>query len=236
MNCSTTGSMRWLVPLLAVLYLGGCTPSPDPAASKDTTTSERPTAASKEPTGTEASPSAAGTANPSSKPVPPAIRELETKLQPNATAAASKAAPPAPTLSAASEERLLGEARALADELALRLPEPDPSAALRLCAPTEVLEKVLNPGYRDILLGSLPAENQAVVERLSRSLTGKTWTHVFTPGKISIARDRGAFVPETAILDGGLLALDSGGVKIEVRLDQLVHSGGKWYVFRISAP
>ena len=242
-----------IVLVASVLLTGipGCTPSQAPAPtvpgpSPITTPAPAPEKPAAAPTQGK-DPAGKSTGEVPAKPLPPVLEELRRKLQPALSDAKSPAKAPEPTAAPSTahptrrfsnEEaaKLLPAAEELAAKLDAALRKGEVEAAVALCVAEKDMEKVLNPGYLEILAGNLLPQNKESLNAYAGTLKGKTSKSTFKVGEITEGPATGAFKPGLPIMSGAQLLEDVDGVRIEIRLEQLVHLDGEWKIFRVRSP
>ena len=243
-----------LVASLLLTGVPGCTPSQGPGPSVpgpslNTTPApapEKPAAAPAAAPAQGSDPASPSTGEAPAKPLPPVLEELRRKLQPAlsgakpAKAPEPKAAPSAtpPTRRFSNEEtaKLLPAAEELAAKLDAALRKGEIEAATALCVAEKDMERVLNPGYLEILAGNLLPQNKESLNAYAGTLKGKTSKSTFKAGEITEGPASGAFKPGLPIMSGAQLFEDVDGVRLEIHLEQLVHLDGEWKIFRVRSP
>lgn len=166
--------------------------------------------------------------------VPEAIRDLV------ATPRATPKSQPSPSTEAAAPvvsdlKSLQTQSEKIAVELVDALAKADLPRAEKLLLTADDLVVVLSPGLRDILRGTLPAENEATLRRLFDSLKGKELKYEWKPGEVVTGSDR-TFKEPFPIMRGGALHIIAEGVPIKVDINQLVYFRQSWRIFMLSTP
>jgi hypothetical protein len=234
------------------LLVFGCTPSTKEASEaaapqkQPSEPARAPTVASSQASGSQPSESRPGPAatpiEPAKKtdtkdgekrPIPDALKDLKEKLQPS-NLPSPPARPGARKLDPAEEKVLLEGAAALAKTFLLTLQKGDAQGALAMTFTKEQFEKLISPGYRDILEGSVLADNQARVKALAEKLKGKEIKETWKPGPITMTQPSNLFRSSLPLMSDGTLFAEVDGVSIQIKLDQLVLAETNWTIFRLS--
>jgi hypothetical protein len=225
-------SRTFWTPLTASLLLfTACTQSPERAnpSSEPGASTGTSSPSSSAPAGKPAAPTeeAAPPAPSKSAEAPRATKKVDDKAQPK----------PAPAPAAIPDEKqLIIEARELAARFVQTCGAGDAATAKKLAFSSDDFEAALQPGHRDILEGSITAQNTAIIDRLAALLAGKTLREELRPGTLSRTVGGGSFRNSPPLLSNSVLLIDVNGTPIEIVFDQLVYTGGTWKIFRLSAP
>lgn len=190
----------------------------------------QPPAAQPNPTSLPAK--TAGEKGDATKPIPDSLKALKEKLQPSNLPSQQPSAPAKKTEEV--DAKLLEGAERIAKSFVQALQKGDVEGATKLTFTKEQFEKLVSPGYREILEGNVLSENQTRINMLSEKLKGKEIKVTWKPG--SVTKPPNLFKESLPLMSNGTLALEMSGVAIEVLLDQMVYAENKWTIFRMSTP
>jgi hypothetical protein len=226
-----------LKPLRCFVFLGLLTALPGCAASsgQGSGPEKSPAAQAVSPGGAPqgaASPTAPAVSDSSTPPEaresPKAPAELKEKLQPGGKAAQAPVKP--------DESTLKAEAEVFVKRWLEALQKGDLKEAEKFAVSSDLLAKTMNPGYRDIIEGTVLSQNRLLMERLVSLLRGKEIQHDWKPGILSETPAEHIFASSAPCLSNGILQVDASGIVAEIRLDQLFYLDGQWKIFRLSVP
>jgi hypothetical protein len=146
---------------------------------------------------------------------------------------------PSPGAGAPSEpdqQTLLLKAEETAKGFAAALARGDLPAAEAYLFTREDFQTVIHAGHRAILEGTVRTQNSTLVNKLVETLKGKVVLATFRPGSLTRSGTKGTFQKDFPVLGTSAIAMDAGGVPLEVHLDQMVFTEKGWRIFRLSLP
>lgn len=189
-----------------------------------------------------AAPGAVPPAGSAEKPgaVPEALRDLEERIRPPHLVSELEKPTPTPAPEAPAlpvpEEELLARAATAIGAFATAIGEGKLDAAKARLFSKDDLAAVVTPGFRDQIGLHIVFASEDLLETLFDRLKGKEIRHQWKPGKIVVVPEDAFFAKGTAVMGGGRLLLDAGGVAVEIQVEQMVLVGDSWKIFRFRIP
>jgi hypothetical protein len=238
-NRACGGRRSFLVALLALGLIAGCSQAPGTSTEKSAAQPVTPAAEHKEaapapsqpqpppqpPAPAPVTPTTPTTAAPA--PTPPAIQDLEKKLRPNV--------PPPPPPPAPDDEAERARAAAALAGWAEKIGTHDETGAGDFLVTEKDLGGIVTEGIRKILSSSLLAKNKKELDTLLEEAQKKEVRLAkWTPENITRTQP-GSFYRNPMTSLKGTLELALGGQATTLALDLLLVDG-RWKIFKITRP